>query len=170
MKMPDLVTMIGNLSQSLASVQSLIIGAAYVLGLSLVVSGLIQCTKVTPQSREKISVPLTRIFGGVVLIFLPTSVETLSNTLFGSSSALEYNAYNPYNIYESMQILIKTAGVLWFVRGAVLMISAAKPGQQHGTKGFAFVLAGIGAMNIEYTIRWIDWFFNYIMSLLKGPI
>ena len=168
--MPDLVTMIGNVSKSLTAVQSLIIGAGYLLGLSLVVSGLIQFTKVTAQSREKISVPLACILGGAALIFLPTSVETLSNTLFGSSSALEYNTYNPYNIYKSMEFLIKTAGVLWFVRGTILLIGAAKPGEQHGKKGFAFVLAGIGAMNIEYTILWIDWFFTYIMNLLKGPI
>ena len=116
------------------------------------------------------SVPFAYILGGAALIFLPTSIETLSATLFGSTSALQYTEYNPYNIYSSMQVLIKTAGLVWFVRGTVLLVHAAKPGEQHGPKGFAFVLAGIGAINIQYTFAWVDWFFTYIMNLLKGPI
>ncbi len=170
MSMPDLVTMIGNLSLSFVSVQSLISGGGYLLGIAFVVSGLYKCTKITAHSREKMSVPLAYMIGGVTLIFLPTSIDTLTVTLFGSTSALQYTEYNPYDIYSSMTVLIKTAGLLWFVRGSVLMIHAAEPGKQHGPKGFAFVLAGIGAMNIEYTLGWVGWFFTYIMNSLKGPI
>ena len=161
--------MIGNLSKSLVEVQSLITGGGYLLGIGLVVSGLIKCTKISARSREKISVPLAFILGGAALIFLPTSIDALSNTLFGSTSALEYTTYNPYNIYQSMEVLIKTAGLLWFVRGAVLLVNAAEPGEQQGPKGLAFVLAGICALNIEYTIGWVDGFFTYIMNLFKGP-
>ena len=82
---------------------------------------------------------------------------------------MEYATYNPYNIYQSMEVLIKTAGLLWFVRGAVLLVNAAEPGEQQGPKGLAFVLAGICALNIEYTIGWVDGFFTYIMNLFKGP-
>lgn len=168
--MPDLVTMIGNLSKSMDAVQSLIAGGGYLLGIALVVSGLIKFTKISVRSREGMSIPFAYILGGSALIFLPTSIDALSNTLFGITSALEYTSYNPYNIYESMMVLIKTAGLLWFVRGSVLLVNAAKPGEQHGPKGFAFVLAGICALNIEYTIGWVDWLLAYLMSLFKGPV
>jgi hypothetical protein len=161
----DLISIIGNFSQSLVSVQSLITGFGYLIGILFMISGVSKLAK----SRQKISVPIAYICGGAVLIFLPTSMEVLTNTLFGNTSLLEYTESNPDHFYSSMRVLIRTAGLLWFVRGCVLLVHASEPGQQHGPKGFAFVIAGILAMNHEYTAAWIDTLFTYIMDLLRGP-
>ena len=51
-----------------------------------------------------------------------------------------------------MQIIIRTAGLLWFVRGCVLVAQASEPGAQHGPKGMVFICAGILSMNFDNTI------------------
>lgn len=166
MTTPDLITMIGNLSQSLISMQSLLTGLAYILGILFFVTGLIKIKGIGKHSREKPFVAVAYLFGGALLIFLPTSLEVFSNTLFGSSSALSYTDYNPTSIYSSMHVLVQTAGLIWFIRGCVLLIHASEPGEQHAANGVAFVFAGILAMNIEYTVQAIETAAEYIISII----
>lgn len=161
----DLISILGNLSQSLISVQALITGFGYLIGVLFVFTGLSKFAK----PHQKTSIPMAYVFGGMALIFLPTSLEVLTMTLFGNTNLLEYSESNPDVFYSSMRILIRTAGLIWFVRGSVLLVNAAKPGQQHGPKGLAFVIAGIFAMNHEYVEIWMEAFFTYLTSLIKGP-
>ncbi len=160
----NLIEILGNLSQSLIPVESLITGFGYVLGIVLVVSGLVELSKMSTHSHRRASVPLAAIAGGVVLIYLPSSLNVLTTTIFGTSSVIQYTQYNPYDIYSSMKVLLQAAGLLWFVRGTVLMVHAAEPGEQHGLKGFLFVIAGVISVNIEITIYTLNAIFQYLIS------
>lgn len=166
--MIDLTTMLYNLSQSLIHVESLVIGFGYLLGIALMVSGLQKFTLLGKNSREKAHVPLAYIVGGAALVFLPSSLGALSNTLFGTSSALQYTEYVPYNTRNSVKIIIQTSGLIWFVRGTVLIVHAAEPGEQHGNKGLFFVFASICAMNFDYTVAWTGKIIQYFMNLIQG--
>lgn len=161
----DLISILGHLSESLLSVQALITGLGYVIGVLFVIIGVCKFAK----PHQKTSIPMAYIFGGATLIFLPTSLEVLTMTLFGNTNLLEYSESNSDYFYSSMRVLIRTAGLIWFVRGSVLLVHAAKPGQQHGPKGLAFVIAGVFAMNHEYVAVWLEAFFTYLTSLIKGP-
>ncbi len=161
----DLVHMIGNLSQSLFSVQYLISGFAYLLGLLFFISALLKLKKMSGRnSHEKIFVPIAYLLGGVAMFFLPSAMGTLANTTFGTGNILEYTSYNPYDIQNSMGLVIRTAGLLWFMRGCVLLVHASEPGIQHGPKGLAFLCAGVLAMNFENTIG----FLNFVMGHLEA--
>ena len=159
--------MIGNLSKSFIPVQSLVSALGYVLGILMVVSGLMKFKKINKQSHERVIVPICFVLGGAALIYLPTSLEVVSNTFFGSSSALQYTEYNPYDVYSAMRVIIQTAGLIWFVRGSVLLVHASSPEEKHGVKGFVFICAGILAMNFEYTMSALDTIVNYLMTLTK---
>ncbi|AHE66356.1 hypothetical protein Loa_00788 [Legionella oakridgensis ATCC 33761 = DSM 21215] len=67
-----------------------------------------------------------------------------------------YSNYNPYNIYSAMRVVIRTAGLIWFVRGCVLLVHASEPGVQHGPKGLAFLCAGVLAINFEGTVAVVN--------------
>jgi len=110
-------------------------------------------------------IPLAYFLGGAALIFLPTTLTVLSNTAFGTDSILAYATYNPYNIYDAMKLVIKTMGLIWFVRGCVLLVHASEPGVQEGPKGLTFLFAGILAMNFEGTISILNYMMDHMMDL-----
>ena len=109
--------------------------------------------------------PVAYFLGGAALIFLPSTLTTISNTAFGYNNVLQYIQYNPYDIYSSISILIQTAGLIWFVRGCVLVVHGSEPGVQEGPKGLAFICAGILAMNMEYTYGALDYLMNKLLLL-----
>ncbi len=164
MATPDLTSILENLSRSLIPVQSLITGFGYLLGIGLVISGLKKLAEVGGQSRQKISLALAYIVAGCIMVFLPTSLQVASNTFFGNSNALQYTPFSTYTLYGAVVVLIKTAGLVWFLRGIVLILHAAEPGKQDGPKGLFFLLAGIFAVNFQYTVEWIDEVFVYLLQ------
>ncbi|MCC5013747.1 MULTISPECIES: type IV secretion protein IcmC [Legionella] len=160
MNSTDLITMIGNLSRSLFPVQHLLSGGAYLLGIVFFMTAISKLRKIgdhraNSSSQEKMFVPLAYIIGGSALLFLPSTVQNLSNTTFGTGNVLQYANYNPYDIYSSMGLIIQTAGLIWFIRGCVLLVTASEPGVQQGGKGLAFLFAGVLAMNFENTTAFL---------------
>ncbi len=170
----DLVRMIGNLSQSLIPVQALITGLGYLIGILFFITAIGKFRKIgdaraSGGSHERMFVPVAYIFGGAILIFLPSSLPVLSSTLFGSSSILEYTTYNPYNVYSAMRVVVQTMGILWFLRGCVLLVHASEPSVKEGPKGLVFIFAGIMAMNFEASIGVINYILNHLMALSLTP-
>lgn len=162
MNIPDLVTMIGNISRSLYPVQHLITGGAYVLGILFFMTAITKLRSIaqSKQSQEKMYSPMMYLLLGAFLLYLPSALDAMANTTFGVGNVLTYSSYNPSNIFSSMGLLIQTIGILWFVRGSVLVAHSSHPGTGHGSKGLAFIFAGILAMNFDNTIAAV----NYVVS------
>lgn len=165
MNTPDLITIIGNLSHSLYPVQHLITGGAYILGILFFWTAISKFRKIgdhraQSSSQEKMFSPIMYLFMGAALLYLPTGLDVMANTFFGAGNVLTYSSYNSTNIYSSIGLVVQTAGILWFVRGSVLVAHASQPGTQHGPKGLVFIIAGVLAMNFDNTIAML----NYIMG------
>lgn len=167
MNSADLIEIIGNLSRSLVPVQHLLFGLAYLLGLVFFIIAMQKLRKMSESSSHDGSfVSIAYLLGASALFFLPSAMQTLSNTVFGmGNNVLQYSDYQPYNIQSSMTLVIRTAGIIWFIRGCVLLTQSSEPGVQHGPKGLTFLIAGIFAMNFESTIAFLTWFLNQITSL-----
>ena len=175
----DIISMIGNLSQSLPSIQAMLGGMSYILGI-------VFCMVALARFRDNFAKgggggdaqttmwsPVAYLLAGAAMLFMPTMFDTLSNTLFGAgSSVLQYSGYNPYDIYTSMTILIETIGMVWFLRGCVLLAHSSKPSQGeekgHGLKGFLFLIAGLFAINFQSTVNMLNFMLNNLMSLNAG--
>jgi uncharacterized membrane protein HdeD (DUF308 family) len=165
----DLVTIIGNISQSLYPVQRLITGGAYLLGILFFMTAIMKFMKIGDyraqhSSREKMFTPMMYLLFGAILLYLPSALDVAANTAFGVGNVLTYTSYNPYNIYSSMGLLIRTAGVLWFVRGCVLVAHSSEPGTQQGSKGMLFIIAGILSMNFDNTVSVINSILNNFIT------
>ncbi len=163
----DVVTMIGNLSRSLLQVETLISGFGYLVGILFMITAILKLKKIGggQSSEEKMMVPIAFFIGGSALIFLPSMIGVLSSSAFGNSNILQYIAYNPFNIYNSMGIVIQTAGLIWFVRGCVLLAHGSEPGAKEGAKGLVFIVAGIFAMNFEETFGVLNYMMNQLLEL-----
>lgn len=166
----DIIHMIGNLSQSLIPVQNLLKMAAYVTGFLFCINGIFRLRElasstVSSHSSVKSLTPIAYLMGGVALIYLPTAMTTMSNTLFGAGNILQYSSYNPYDINNAMRIVIQTAGILWFIRGCILLVHSSQPGFHHGSKGLAFLIAGVLAMNFQNTANFLSSLMNQIAQV-----
>jgi hypothetical protein len=154
--MIDITAMLINLSNSLIPVQSFLSGLGYLIGIVLIMSGLAQLKEAGDKkggsSGEHLAVPLACIGGGVLLLYLPSSFSALSNTVFGATNILSYGDTDPDSLHHALMLLIETTGLLWFVRGTVLLVHASEPGQKQGGKGMTFLIAGVFAMNFDNTI------------------
>lgn len=165
MTITDLTTIIGNFSQSLYPIQRLISGCAYLLGFLFCITALEKFKKIGDKknSQEKMYTPMMHLFFGALLLYLPTAIHVMANTAFGVGNVISYTEYNKADIYSSMGLLIRTAGILWFVRGCVLVVHASEPGTQDGTKGLIFIISGVLAMNFDSSISMVN-------SILTGLI
>jgi len=166
----NLISMIGNVSQSLGPVQALIKGLGYLLGLFFIAIALTKFKHVADSkshgsSHQKSSGPIIYFLVGVMLLFLPSMMATLSSSVFGENNVLQYVQYNPQDVYASMGIVIQTAGLIWFVRGCSLIVHMGEPGAEEGPKGFVFIVAGIFAMNFQATYGMIDYALTHLLSL-----
>jgi hypothetical protein len=97
---------------------------------------------------------------------LPTAINVLANSTFGVNNVLTYTDYAPnrLDVYQSMGILIRTAGVIWFIRGCVLVAHASEPGAQEGPKGLVFLFAGVLSMNFDSSIAAINSILNQLIA------
>ncbi len=173
MNIPDLMTMLGNISQALFPIQHLISGGSYLLGIIFIMSALRRYKSVGERgSQESSFIPTMYLMFGVALIYLPSTMSTLANTAFGSDNILTYTSYSKTDIYSVIGLFIRVAGLIWFIRGSVLLAHASNPGVQEGPKGLVFLIAGILALNFDNTISMtstvvndlVTWAINFKVS------
>ena len=69
-----------------------------------------------------------------------------------------------------MRILIQTAGLIWFVRGSLLLVRASEPGKQEGIKGLLFVIFGVFAVNFNFTVDALNGMFAYFMKMTSSVL
>lgn len=161
----DLIHIMGNLANSFLQLEKLFSGAGYVMGIIFIITGLVKFQKVNRNGRERMAVPVFYIAGGAALLFLPSTMDVLSDTVFGSGSVLQYaSKYNIYDINASIRILVQAVGVICFVRGSVLLVDAAEPGEQHGIKGLILIISAILSMNFDSTISLLNTAMTYFMQ------
>lgn len=158
----DYITMLGNISRSLGSVNKLLTGMSYLTGILFIMTALVKYKKLgqDSNSHEGRYVATVYFISGAILLFLPSMLSTASNSFFGTGNVLQYASYQPNNIYNAMLRIIQTAGLLWFIRGCTLLVSSGQSGAKLGPKGLTFIAAGIFAMNFQSSVGAV----TYIIS------
>lgn len=174
----DLIAIFGNLSQSLPALNQLLGGLSYLLGVVFYLNSFNKFKEILQEGgggHQKITVPAAYFLAGSALFFLPSMMQAFSYTLFGTGyNILAYSSANPYDIYQSIGMLVQTAGFLWFIRGCVLLAHASQPeqGQEgskgHGPKGFLFVIASLFAVNIHGTVSMLNYVVTQIMAYFSS--
>lgn len=163
----DLITMLSNLGRSLVSVDILISGVSYLVGATMLISGILRFRNVASsggKGEERFQNALAILVIGALLIYLPSSIHVFSYSLFGSMNILSYSKYSQWTLFDSISILLKTAGLIWFIRGCIMLVHASEPGEEHGIRGLVFITFGIFAMNFTETMSTLA----YLISLLAS--
>jgi intracellular multiplication protein IcmC len=166
---------LNNIASNLGSVERLITGAAYLMGISFAIKAMF-ALKQQGESRSAMSQnssmkePIMYFLVAAVLLYFPTAFKILMNTTFGYSSVLAYapvesqskiisNAFGSNSeAGHALSMIIQTIGLIAFIRGWVMIAKSASQGQQPGgtAKGLMHVFGGILAMNIIGTLQVLD--------------
>lgn len=172
--MSTFVTMIENLAYSVDPMMQLISGFCYVVGFNLCWVSTKKFNKIADWRARggnggPTFIPISYLLGGVIFIYLPTALDVAANTFFGDSplsytDTLGNTQSNDTNFVYAIMKFINLAGLIWFVRGVSLLVHSSEVGIQHGPKGMWFVVAGIFALNVEYSEVVINYFLSYIST------
>ncbi len=164
-----------NIAKSLAPVEKMLTGAAYLIGLAFAFKA-IYCLKAYGEARtmmasnSSIKEPVVYLAVSAIFIYFPTAFSIFMNTTFGYGNVLAYAPISSTNssidtlfgpdsaVGRSLAMLIQTIGIIAFIRGWVLIARAASQGQHPGGtgKGLMHVVGGILAMNIVGTLQIIN--------------
>lgn len=164
-----------NIINSLLSVQKLITGGAYLMGISFAIKALYSMRKLAESKAQmsdhgSMKEPLIYFLVAGMLLYLPTGFKILMNTTFGYSEVLAYAPvtsdsstlmylFGDNSVFgEALSLLIQVVGLIAFVRGWVLIARAASSGQPPGGtgQGLVHVFGGILALNIVGTIQIVN--------------
>jgi intracellular multiplication protein IcmC len=164
-----------NIANTLAPVQSLITGVAYLIGCAFIFKAIYGMkvygeAKTTMSSNTSLKEPVTYLLIGALLIYFPTGFSVLMQTTFGYQNVLQYAPVNSSNatldtlfgsgsaVGKPLTMIIQVIGLIAFVRGWVLIARSASQGQPPGGtgKGLMHVFGGILAINIVGTLNMIN--------------
>lgn len=175
----DISSILTHLGESINPVSNAIQALSGILGFMMVWQA-IKKMKTIADSRARYTgggrmfVPMAYLMGGATLFFLPSMIDVAKNTFFGSDSPIAYNSW----FQEILQTygnstfvvtkMVQLAGLIWFIRGTVLLVHGSEPGVQHASKGFAFLIAGILSINASYTYNIVSDTLGYITQHTLG--
>ena len=178
--MSDASSIIANLSyaniiSSLISIEKLITGSAYLIGISFVIKALYSLKSYGEQksqmsSHASIKEPSLYFLVGGMFLYFPTGLEVMMQTTFGYSQILAYapvaagspifsSLFGQGSVFGyTLALIIQVVGVIAFIRGWMLIARSAAQGQPPGGtgQGLIHVFGGILAMNIIGTIQVIN--------------
>ena len=168
--MIDLTRMLNNLARSFESVAKMVTAMVYVMGVGLMIGAIFDLKTLgagqQSDPNDKIKAFL-KLIVGAFFVYLPTTLSTFAQTLFGQGSVVSYDNYEPVTIYSSMKVLFKVAGVIWFARGSMMLMNIDEP--THREKSYmslTYIFAGILAINLDYAIAGMNYIINQITHLM----
>jgi intracellular multiplication protein IcmC len=170
MSMPNFTDAIYNFSLAFDSLEKLIGGVAYVMGLGMVIKGVIDLknSHIGAQAgHSKAGASIFNIAIGSVLLYLPSSMSAGLVSVFGNDSISSAGSLFAYSSITSgsakwssllnvLQKYIQLIGYIAFIRGFILIAKEGRsPGQQHAgyAKPVTHIIAGVLLVNIVSTLN-----------------
>lgn len=145
----------------------LIVATAYIMGLCFVFSALHNLKKVGRTmgsmmgTQETMTAPLVKMIFGILLMYLPSTVNVGLQTIWGSSASILKYTGSTVDLFSGLKggmiVLMRVVGYISLIKGLVMLSRSASGhgGVQQGGagKGILNVVGGILAINIVGTIR-----------------
>jgi hypothetical protein len=171
--MDDLLSIIRRVGDLVPSLENLVFGLCWVIGLLLMVASVRAAMRTASEAggRQSWSGPIVKAVLGTAFIALPTTIATLVTSFFGSPDiadpreALAY-APNMLSVFEGDQAkqtiaalltIVQLVGLIGFCRGLLLLnaLTNGSPNASLGA-GLAHVFGGTLAINITALLGVFD--------------
>lgn len=157
-------TLIELKSSTLGSVWTMLIMLSQVIAIGYAFLAILKLKKFGHNSNMMASHPslmgpIVHLFIAAALFFLPLTLDTIINTMWGYdySSIKSYISTSNSNwdaLIQPVIIMIRIIGLIAFIRGWIILGRAASEGSQPGTVGKALthIVGGVLGINIVGTI------------------
>ncbi len=160
---PNIGTLLENLAAAKGELMRLVTAIAYVLGMLFIYKG-IGKLKEFGESRTMMShqhhlrEPLTYLFVGAALLYLPTTVWTGLYTLWSEPNPYAYTpeTADPWSeLIKAAFMILELIGTIAFIRGLVLLSRTGAQSHQPGGfgKAMAHMVAGILCINMYQFVQ-----------------
>jgi intracellular multiplication protein IcmC len=185
---PDIQAVLTNISNIIVPLTALTLTISFMTGVFFIFQGLMALKNAgqnigtaTQSQTGEMSGPMMKLLIGAILIYLPSSTDTLSNSLFNTGSSLfgsgsisyqnlgvgstllGYGGGNSFgqqwaSLANTLVLYIQFIGLLSMLKGWFILAESAGHNAQQGTvaKGFTHVIGGIIAMNFVTAITVIN--------------
>ena len=187
----DIQTILTNLSKVLNPVMVTLMVFSFVSGIFFIMKALITLKSftmpITQQTKPgELTGPMVHLIVGAVLIWIPTSTQIISNTLFGggqasifAGSTVNLGAMGPASatlmsfapvavesqwatMLNTIVLYMEFIGFIAFLRGWFILAHSGQGGQQDGvSKGVIHIIGGILAINFLPLVNVVE---NTIMG------
>ncbi len=131
---------------------------AIIMGLGLVIGGILKLKhygemRSMMSHNASVASSLAMLFGGVVLLMIPTMLSTALLAFWGTTNPLPFPTTGDPNVDAIMNTIImfvRFLGVVSFIRGVLLLSKLGREGgQQHGGLGKGLIFIGAGVLCIH---------------------
>ncbi len=162
----DIASILGKLQEHIEPITKLIIATSYIMGFFFILSALMRLKDIgksisASAAPDGIRGSLVKLLIGIVLLYLPTTINVGVATFWGSSQILKYTTDSSGTLGEAKEgavALMKIIGYISFIRGLVLLNRASQSNAQPGNlgKGILHLVGGILSINIVWTLKIIQ--------------
>lgn len=170
--MDKTINIFANLGPSLVKVELLLTACAYLIGIALILRGVMALKHAGEQKshmsqQHSLKEPMMLFFAGAMLMYFPTGLHVVLQTVFGSENILSYDSLSTGNqmmasikmFGDNLFLFVQVIGLVSFIRGWILIAkSASQSGHQQGSfaKGIMHIIGGTLAINIVETLNVIN--------------
>jgi intracellular multiplication protein IcmC len=149
-------TMITNFAASIPDLMRLVTAIAYVLGIYMVTSGVLQLKKYGEQktqmsSESSLKGPLITIAVGASLLYLPTSVQQGFSTFWTNPSPYAYQTSEsgPFKEFiDACFLIVQLIGTIYFIKGLTMMTHLNANSQQGFSRALTHIIGGIFCIDL----------------------
>lgn len=164
----DFNTMLNAMKENAEPIIRFVVATSYVMGLWFIFASILALKKIGQSSMHQqqagMAGPIVKLVVGLLLLYLPTTVDIGVATIWGygaSDSLMSYTVSeaDPFGpAKEGAIAIVRIIGYVSVVRGLIILSRAGAQGTQPGTfgKGLMHVIGGVLAINVVGTIRIIS--------------
>ena len=185
--MPDIQTILTNISNVIVPLTALALAISFCAGIFFIFQALTALKNfghigMTGQAQPgEFAAPLTKLFIGAILIYLPSSTDAMTNSIFSTgaslfgtgsinyqnlgsgSTLLGYGGVSGFGqqwaaLANTLVLYIQFVGLLSMIKGWFILANSAGHSAQQGSvsRGFTHVIGGIIAMNFITAVNVIN--------------
>lgn len=169
----DLVGMIMNLGDSIAGISGFVKAATYILGVILIARGIFKLRIMADHRSQmfqpmEFGGPMISMIVGAMLIWSTTLLDSMTQTLWGSASPLDYRPSftGDFNaVWDVILDIMKVIGFIAFVRGWFYLTQMGQQGAQGVVgKGLTHIIGGTLAYHMGPTLHVLMTTFGFDMG------